>query len=86
MLLEIFAFVLGVLILYTLWRPSTFEGVTNFVPYSEEEMDKLIKNEGNIKALDEKMDEILQMAAILPELKAKCEANTKSIQALLDKG
>jgi hypothetical protein len=43
----------------------------------------LIKNEANIKALDEKMDEILRLAAIIPELRAKSDANTKSIQALL---
>jgi hypothetical protein len=83
MLLEVFAFLLGVLILYSFWRPARFEGATNFVPYTEQEMDKLIKNEANIKALDEKMDEILRLAAIIPELRAKSDANTKSIQALL---
>ena len=83
MLLEVFAFLFGVLILYSLWHPARFEGATNFTPYSEQEIDKLIKNEANIKALDEKMVEILEIAAVIPELKAKSDANTKSIQMLV---
>jgi len=83
MLLEVFAFLFGVLILYSLWRPGRFEGATNFIPYSEQEIDKLIKNEANIKALDEKMVKILEIAAVIPELRAKSDANTKSIQILI---
>jgi len=86
MLTALLALVLAVFILQWLWAPPRLEGleeVSGYVPYTEEEKDKLLKNETNLKALQDKMDEMRKLAANVDALKASTDANAESIKTLL---
>ena len=84
------ALALGCLLLYTLWRPQRLETMENeneeedseFTTYDNN--DKLLQNESNIQVLKEKMDNIMSLKEQVETLQVTCDANTQSIQGLLD--
>ena len=86
-LVMLIALALGCLVLYTLWRPRYLEPMENeededFKTYDNN--DKLLQNESNIQVLKEKMDNILSLKEQVETLQVTCDANTESIQGLLD--
>jgi hypothetical protein len=86
-LVMLIALALGCLVLYTLWRPRYLEPMENeededFKTYDNN--DKLLQNESNIQVLKEKMDNILSLKEQVETLQVTCDANTQSIQGLLD--